>query len=249
MMTINTVLQHSSEVLQAIESLRSLGLFSHRDRVKSWDTWKMINIINQADRSSSILDIGCEGSPVLPLLRRLGFRNLYGCDLVLNKRYRCLMKLVYTFYKKNYKPVLEMYRSKNFNISVQDLERTGFQREKFDYITSLSVIEHGINIQNYFKEMNRIVKNGGVLLTSTDYWPDKIINPINSKHNYKNLPDIIFSREEIEKDVIKIAEQNGFVLTELINFACKDKVVHWNITNLDYTFIFFALKKNTNVRS
>ena len=80
-------------------------------------------------------------------------------------------------------------------------------------------------------------------LTSTDYWPDKIINPINSKHNYKNLPDIIFSREEIEKDVIKIAEQNGFVLTELINFACKDKVVHWNITNLDYTLHILCIKK------
>ena len=35
----------------------------------------MINIINQADRNSSILDIGCEGSPVLPLLRRLGFKE------------------------------------------------------------------------------------------------------------------------------------------------------------------------------
>ena len=44
--------------------------------------------------------------------------------------------------------------------------------------------------------------------------------------------------------VIKIAEQNGFILTEPINFAYKGKVVHWNATSLDYTFIFFALRKN-----
>ncbi len=46
----------------------------------------------------------------------------------------------------------------------------------FDYITSLSVIEHGVNIENYFKEMNRVLKKGGMLLTSTDYWYDKINN-------------------------------------------------------------------------
>jgi SAM-dependent methyltransferase len=247
MMTLNSVLQDYDEVHQAIEGLRSLDLFPHHNRVKSWDTFKMINIINHADRNSCILDIGCDGSPILPMLRRLGFTKLYGCDLVLNKRYVGLMKLVHTFYKKDYKPVLEMYGSNNFDISVQDLEKTEFQIEKFDYITSLSVIEHGINIQNYFKEMNRILKKEGVLLTSADYWPDKIVNVINSKHNYNNFPDIIFSREEIEQNVIKIAEENGFVLTEPINFAYKDKVVHWNITGLDYTFIFFALRKNTSV--
>ena len=252
-MLYNSVLKEFDEVYQAIEDLRSLGLFPHHNRVKSWDTFKMINIINQAaDRSSSILDIGCEGSPILPMLKRLGFRNLYGCDLVLKKKYLGLMKLVYSFYKRDYKPILEMYESKNFNISVQDLQKTEFQMEKFDYITSLSVIEHGINIQNYFKEMNRIMKKDGILLTSTDYWPDKLVNVINTKDNRSsnnnndddNSPDVVFSREEMEQNVIKIAEENGFILTEPINFAYKGKVVHWNATSLDYTFIFFALRKN-----
>ena len=58
------------------------------------------------------------------------------------------------------------------DISIQDLEKTGFQNNTFDFVTSLSVIEHGINIENYFKEMNRILKKEGLLLTSTDYWPD-----------------------------------------------------------------------------
>ena len=113
-----------------------------------------------------------------------------------------------------------------FDISVQDLEKTEFQHSTFDFVTSLSVIEHGINIQNYFKEMNRIIKKGGLLLTSTDYWPDKIVNLVNTDVNPKNSPDNIFSRKEIEEDVIRIAERNGFLLTEPIDFAHGEKVIH-----------------------
>lgn len=60
-------------------------------------------------------------------------------------------------------------RTRYFALSIQDLEKTNFKNNMFDYITSLSVIEHGVNIQNYFKEMNRILKKGAVLLTSSDY--------------------------------------------------------------------------------
>jgi SAM-dependent methyltransferase len=111
----------------------------------------------------------------------------------------------------------------------------------FDFITSLSVIEHGVNIQNYFREMNRILKKDGMLLTSTDYWPDKIVNGVKTRENPRHKPDSIFSREEIETNIIKTAEQYGFVLTELIDFTYEDKVVHWDTIGLDYTFIFFAL--------
>ena len=246
-MGYNSVLKNSEEVYQAIECLHSLGLFSHHNKEKSWDTFKMVNIISQANRSSFILDVGCNGSPILPILRRLGFKNLYGCDMYLKKRYLPLMKVVHSLYKREYKPIIEMYEDKTFDISIQDLEKTKFQSNTFDYITSLSVIEHGINIQNYFKEMNRIMKKGGILLTSTDYWPDKIVNVVNTKDNRKNSPDNVFSRKEIEEDVVNISEQNGFVLTEPIDFTHEDKVIHWDATGLDYTFIFFALRKNESV--
>ncbi len=223
----NSVLKNSFEIYHAIDCLRSLGLFPHHDRVKSWDTLKMVDIIKQSDTSAFVLDVGCNGSPILPLLSRLGFINLYGCDL---------------FLKKGISSTVEMH--KTFDISIQDLEKTEFQNNTFDFVTSLSVIEHGINIQNYFKEMNRILKKDGLLLTSTDYWPDKISNLINTDVNPKNSPDNIFSRREIEEDVISIAERNGFLLTEPIDFTHGDKVVHWNDTCLDYTFIFFALRKN-----
>ena len=199
----------------------------------------MVKIISEGDRSSFILDVGCNGSPILSILKRLGFKNLYGCDLFLKKIPSTLTEIVYPLYR----PIIEIYEDKAFNISIQNLEKTNFQDKMFDYITSLSVIEHGVNIQNYFKEMNRIMKKGGILLTSTDYWPDKILNIIKTKHNHRNDPDNVFSKEEIEKDVLKAAELNDLILTEPIDFSFENKVVHYNVTGLDYTFIFFALKK------
>lgn len=249
-MKTNSVLKTSSEVDEAINRLRSLDLFPHHDRVKSWDTHKMIDIINGADRNSFILDVGCNDSPILPMLQRLGFNNLYGCDLFLNRiENPSIMKVVHSFYKRNYKPILEMYENKIFAISIQDLEKTNFQSNMFDYITSLSVIEHGVNIQNYFKEMNRILKKGGVLLTSSDYWPDKLVNKIIDKDIRKMSPNNVFSKEEIEKKVIDVAEKNGFTLTEPIDFTHEDKVVRWRASTMEreYTFIFFALRKNKSL--
>ncbi len=121
----------------------------------------MIDIINKADKNSFILDIGCNGSPILLMLKNLGFKNLYGCDLFLDALCN---------------PQIEKNEPEQLYLSIQNLENTNYRNAMFDYITSLSVVEHGINIENYFKEMNRILKKGGMLLTSTDYWHDKIDN-------------------------------------------------------------------------
>lgn len=237
----NSVLQDNSEVDAAIQSLVSLGLFPHHARVKAWDTWKMIDMMSKADRNATVLDVGCNGSPILPMLKLLGFVNLYGCDITLTTRYPvALMKLYHSFRHKEYKPMVDMLEDKSFKLSIQNLEKTDYESGKFDFITSLSVIEHGVDIDRYFREMGRIIKKGGLLLTSTDYWPDKITNTV--KAISQASPDNIFSREEID-DLIKKAEKNGFALTEPVDFTYKDKVVHWDATGLDYTFIFFALRR------
>ena len=45
----------------------------------------MVDIIRQAYRSAYILDMVCNDSPISPLLRRLGFKSLYGCGLLIKK--------------------------------------------------------------------------------------------------------------------------------------------------------------------
>lgn len=143
-------------------------------------------------------------------------------------------------YHEDYAPIAQMYSDQSYQLSIQNIEDTKYRDQMFDYVTSLSVIEHGVNIEKYFREMSRIIKSNGYLLTSTDYWPDKLVN--NKKILSNSTPDNIFSREEIE-NLVEIAEKNGFKLIEPIDFEYKEKVVRWDAIGLDFTFIFFAMKK------
>jgi len=157
----------------------------------------MIKIISDADRQSFVLDVGCHESPILPMLKRLGFINLYGCDLVLQPDLNS--KFVGTVHHAEYKPIADMYCDNSYKLTIQNLEDTTYSDQMFDYVTSLSVIEHGVSI-----EMSRILKRHGYLLTSTDYWPEKIFNGENILS--KGPPDNIFSRVEIE-NAIRLAEK------------------------------------------
>jgi hypothetical protein len=76
-MKYNSVLKNLQEVDEAIEYLNSLNLFPHHDKIKSWDTSKMIHILNKAERHSYVLDVGCNDCPILPMLSILGFKELY----------------------------------------------------------------------------------------------------------------------------------------------------------------------------
>jgi SAM-dependent methyltransferase len=233
-------------VEEAEHGLHKLQLFRHHSQIKSWDTYKMIKMMSSANRESFVLDVGCYESPILPMLNRLGFINLYGCDLVLkssdcNPNFTNNNNNNSSFkYHEDYEPIAKMYSDKSYHLSIRDIEDTNYSDQMFDYVTSLSVIEHGVNIERYFREMSRIIKSNGYLLTSTDYWPDKLVN--NKAVLSKRTPDNIFSREEIE-NLVEIADKNGLKLTEPIDFEYKDKVVRWNSIGLDFTFIFFAMRK------
>src|SRR5215208_4133527 len=248
-MGYNSVLKTTSEVIEAEQGLHRLRLFRHHSQIKSWDTYKMIKKISSANRESFVLDVGCYESPILPMLKRLGFTNLYGCDLVLKPSSDCNPSFTNNNnnnnnsfkYHEDYDPIAKMYSDKSYQLSIRNLEDTKYKDQMFDYVTSLSVIEHGVNIEKYFREMSRIIKSNGYLLTSTDYWPDKLFN--NKNVLSKGTPDNIFSRDEIEK-LVEVADKNGLKLIEPIDFEYKDKVVRWNSIDLDFTFIFFAMRKD-----
>ena len=106
-MVYNSVLKNKFEVIDAEQGLSNLKLFRHHWPYKSWDTYKMIKIISDADRQCFVLDVGCYESPILPMLKRLGFINLYGCDLVLQPDLDS--NFVSTAHRAEYKPIAEMY--------------------------------------------------------------------------------------------------------------------------------------------
>ncbi len=219
--SINFVLKDISEIEDSLKKLKELNLRPHNDKYKIWDIYHMVSfILKNAKDDSAILDIGCANyGAILPSLELYGFKNLFGCDLVIGKD----------------------FKKGNIQYSRQDLQKTNYPANSFDFITSISVIEHGVNIESYLKETSRLLKPGGYLLTTADYWPD----PIDTKgiYPYGNLGEMkIFTRQDIEQ-LFKKAEKHGLTLVKPMDFTCKDKVIYWERVDKRFTFIFFVLKK------
>jgi ubiquinone/menaquinone biosynthesis C-methylase UbiE len=100
-------------------------------------------------------------------------------------------------------------------------------------ITSLSVIEHGVDIDGFFNEMYRLLGKNGLLYVSTDFWSKKI--------ETKRKDWVIFSKKEIN-DIVEVAEKKGFKLLghkHLPNIT--NKIVIFQ--GLEFTFISMIFKK------
>jgi SAM-dependent methyltransferase len=114
---------------------------------------------------------------------------------------------------------------------------TRFPDSHFGAATCLSVIEHGVELDPFFSEMQRILVPGGYLVVSTDFWHE----PIDTGDRRKfGAPVRIFTRDEVE-GIVARAEAHGFRRTGTIDYRCEEKTVEW--LGLEYTFVDFALKR------
>ena len=120
-----------------------------------------------------------------------------------------------------------------------DITRMRFPDALFDAVACLSVIEHGVDVDAYFREMARILKPGGLLVTSTDYFDQ----PTDTKGlSAYGVPIKIFTRAEIER-AIEVAATHGLRLTGPVDLTCEQRVVRWERFGLGYSFVAFALLK------
>jgi len=100
-------------------------------------------------------------------------------------------------------------------------------------------MEHGVNLESYFRETWRILKPGGLLVTSTDYWQTP--TETGGRHFY-GVPIHAFTEEEV-LNALHLAKRNGFAMTGPIELSCNEKVVYWGEVDLDYIFVVFTLQK------
>ena len=217
--TTNGVLKSSNEWHLAFENAKKLRLPLHRLAEKNWDHVAAVSIIlAHTNPSARILDAGAEYySNVLPALFLYGYRQLYG------------MNLGFT----------DPARRGPVRYLPGDITRTGFPDDHFDAVTCMSVIEHGVPTKNYLEEMHRILKPGGLLVTSTDYYP----TPIHTRGQVAHgCPIKIFSRQEIEA-VLAQAEAIGLQATGKVDLECDQKPIRWDRYGLEYTFLLFTLQK------
>ena len=213
------VLQSRAAWQQATERGKRLGLPLHRGDRKNWDHLAAAEAIaGTMPQSAHILDAGAEFySNVLPALFVYGYRHLFG------------MNLSFT----------DPARRGPIRYLPGDITRTGFPDGFFDAVTCMSVIEHGVPLDAYFREMHRLLKPGGLLITSTDYFPE----PINAGNKTAHgAPIKVFSRRESE-ELIALAKSLGFETTGEIGLDCAEPTVRWEQYGLDYTFLIFTLRR------
>lgn len=217
-------LQSCAEIKAATDVTSLLGLPSHHDQQKNWDTIKSLYyILKNNDVESPVLDAGASAnSAILKWLSLLGYQNLYACDIR----------------PKN----SDKYAQRSINFSVQDLTRTSYPDNFYQAVTSISVIEHGVPLDRFVKEMSRILKPGAFLLISTDYWSE----PIDCKGIYpygREMGEMkVFQRQELE-NFCQMAETNGLLLCSPLNLDTKERAVLWERVDREYTFAFIALRK------
>jgi SAM-dependent methyltransferase len=224
------VLKNCFEIQEANDFFRRNGLPKHGESVeKNWDLFWLCSLVKGMPKEVEIIDLGCGNLYALKLLHALGFENLWGIDLSMPLGNR----LIQAYMIRSLKVPFHLHKG--------DLTHTHFSSRMFDMAVCISVIEHGVNLEKFFIEAGRLLKPGGILFITTDYWEDKIhIKQIDRPFN---LAWNIFCRKEIEY-IIGLAAKQGFFSYKEENPVipvCQDKCISWN--SQEYTFLAMVFKK------
>jgi 2-polyprenyl-3-methyl-5-hydroxy-6-metoxy-1,4-benzoquinol methylase len=214
---VNTTLKSAEQTETAIAEVRRCGLPPRCEMTKNWDLLVALGLVlERASGKARILDAGATlSSMMLPWLYMYGYSDLWGIDLIYDRS----------------------LRRGPIRYEKGDLTQTRFGSSSFDIITCLSVIEHGVSLDAYLREMSRLLRPGGLLITSTDYWVD----PIDTRGEIAfGVPMTIFSPSKI-KALLGATEIYGLRSIKPVDFECQDKAVGWR--GLSYTFINFVLEK------
>jgi SAM-dependent methyltransferase len=215
------VLQDPAEWQRACVEARRVRLPLHYDRPKNWDALGALStILDRLPASGgSVLDAGCARySTFLMWLRLYGLTDLWGNNLEWGREFR-------------HGPV---------RFLPGDMTKTDFPNERFDAITCLSVLEHGVPIKPFLVEAARLLKPGGVLVISTDY--DEHPPDTTGKVAY-NQPVHIFSPDEVRALVADAADV-GLELVGELDTHHPGHVVRWERMGLDFTYIRLAFAKS-----
>jgi SAM-dependent methyltransferase len=217
----NTALRSTRDVTFAVHALVDKELPLHPDYNKNWDNYlALYHTWYCASDNEPILDAGAgDESAYLPGLKKLGFTNLVGINLDRNDDYKAGVK-------------------NGIRYAYADITSTPFPNDTFAFISCLSVIEHGVDVRAFMLEMSRILKPGGYLFVSFDFWETALDTTGLITHG---APIHIFSNEDVV-DILAVAQAFGLqVAPERFNTKCNEKILAW--AGLEYTFMNLLFRK------
>jgi len=215
----NKALQTQADVDTAIAEVKRLRLPIRDDPPKNWDTLAALHaVVSRTGPDAVVLDAGAEMySRFLPWMYLYGYRRLFGINLVFDRT----------------------TRRGSIRYEPGDITKSRFADGYFDAIACLSVVEHGVDLNRYFAEMARVLKPGGVLVTSTDYFE----TPTDTRGLVAyGKPICVFNRAQME-EAIATAARHGLVLTGPADLTTRDRVVRWAQYDLSYSFVVLTMTR------
>lgn len=213
------ILRTQEQINKSIRFLKAKNLPLHRDRSKNWDLAQLYLIVEGRHRNAPVLDVGCWMLSTLKLFNAMDFTRLWGID-----RYDSEMR-----FKQDHKENIgRIFRGK--------FEENSFRSGMFRILTCISTIEHGIDLDKFFSQCKRLLKEKGILYLTTDYWSKKI-----KTAELDGLPWNIFDRGELRR-LIEIAESHKFSLYNDTDIPKVGSPVI-NVRGLNYTFAMLVFVK------
>lgn len=215
----NGVLRSGHDVEIACRALRRAVLPMHPDGPKNWDGLLALHhALNLCAPDDAVLDAGAElYSAFLPALRELGRERLVGINLT-----------------------IEGERDEGGILYRQgDITAAPFEDHRFGFIACLSVIEHGVDIAAFLREQARLLRSGGHLFVSFDYWQ----TPVDTRGQMAyGAPIHILTPEDVAA-MLEGAQEVGLWPTGEFRPECREQVVHWHRFGLHYSFANLLLRR------
>jgi SAM-dependent methyltransferase len=221
------VLEGWSEIGEANKSLARSGLPRHQTAEKNWDLFLLTQTLAGVPFDARVVDLGCGGSQTLKYLAALGYREILGIDLHITWRAR--LSLLWRLLRK--RPA--------YRLRTGDITRTGLERSSVDVAVCISVIEHGVPTSEFIAEVARILRPGGILFVTTDYWPKTIKTP--NRTVAFGLRWRIFDRDAIADLIATASDHRLFVDADLPHMTLGEGPVVWG--GHEYTFIAMTFRK------
>jgi SAM-dependent methyltransferase len=217
------VLRTHSTLVEAAEEARRRGLPPATDYRKHWDNLLAVDALEGT--TGPVADLGCRSGQILMWLYHLGRRELYGCDL--RRPWPPAKKALQQGQLRTAAAALRMYLANGRNMRRARAESTGFPTGAFGAVTSMSVIEHHVDTPRFFAEAMRLLRPGGRLVVSTDFWPE----------GGETESGVIFSTADVERLLAEAASVGFEAPARPLDLDDPERVIQ------DYTFLFLVFDK------